>query len=167
MFLHAAGIPMLRIGFGYDAHRLAEGRTLILGGVQIPHDLGLYGHSDADVLTHAVIDAVLGAMAMGDIGRHFPDTDPQYRGVSSVKLLSQVAAWAADRGFRISNLDASIVAERPRLVPFIPDMVKNLADACGCGTDAVNVKATTTEGMGFCGTGQGMAAYAVVSMVRE
>jgi len=158
---------VFRIGFGYDAHRLTEGRALILGGVPIPHALGLSGHSDADVLTHAVIDAALGAIGMGDIGRHFPDTDPQYEGISSIKLLSEVAAWASDRGYRINNLDATIVAENPRLAPFVPNMEKALADALGCAKDGINIKATTTEGMGFCGTGQGMAAYAVISMVRK
>lgn len=157
---------MLRIGFGYDAHRLTVGRDLILGGVRIPYALGLSGHSDADVLTHAVIDAVLGAMAMGDIGRHFPDTDPQYRDISSTKLLSQAVAWASDRGYRLHNLDATVVAQKPRLAPFVPDMEKNLAEAFGRDLGEINVKATTTEGMGFCGTGEGMAAYAVITMAR-
>ena len=158
---------MYRIGFGYDAHRLVEGRALILGGVVIPHDLGLSGHSDADVLTHAVIDALIGALGEGDIGRHFPDTDAAYKGISSMTLLRNAASLAADAGYRLNNLDATIVAEKPKLAAYLPEMENITADALSCATDRVNIKATTTEGMGFCGTGEGMAAYAVVTLIRE
>ena len=156
---------MFRIGFGYDAHRLIEGRPLILGGMEIPHDAGLEGHSDADVLTHAVIDAVIGALAMGDIGRHFPDTDPAYRGVASISLLRQVMAWVRHDEFQLNNLDATIVAQGPKLAPFLTDMREKLAEALEANIKQVNVKATTTEKMGFCGREEGMAAYAVVSIV--
>lgn len=158
---------MIRIGFGYDAHRLVEGRALILGGVDIPYELGLSGHSDADVLTHAVIDALIGALGHGDIGRHFPDTNEAYRGISSMALLREVASRAAGEGYRLNNLDATIVAEKPKLAPYLPEMESMTADALSCTEDRVNVKATTTEGMGFCGTGEGMAAYAVVTLVRD
>jgi 2-C-methyl-D-erythritol 2,4-cyclodiphosphate synthase len=158
---------LIRIGFGYDAHRLVEGRDLILGGVVIPHDLGPAGHSDADVLTHAVIDAVIGAMGEGDIGRHFPDTDAAYSGISSMTLLRDVAARAADAGYRLNNLDATIVAEKPKLAAHLPDMERLTADALSCTKDRVNIKATTTEGMGFCGAGEGMAAYAVVTLIFQ
>jgi len=156
---------LFRIGFGYDAHRLIDGRTLIIGGVEIPHDAGLEGHSDADVLTHAVIDAVIGALALGDIGQHFPDTDPAYRGVSSISMLRQVMAWVRRDGFQLNNLDATIVAQRPKLMPFLTDMREKLAEALEAGIKQVNVKATTTERMGFCGQEEGIAAYAVVSIV--
>jgi len=145
---------LFRIGFGYDAHRLIEGLPLILGGVE-----------DADVLTHAVIDAVIGALALGDIGRHFPDTDPAYRGMASISMLRQVMAWVRRDGFQLNNLDATIVAQRPRLEPFLMDMRKKLAEALEAGIKQVNVKATTTEKMGFCGREEGMEAYAVVSIV--
>jgi 2-C-methyl-D-erythritol 2,4-cyclodiphosphate synthase len=156
---------LFRIGFGYDAHRLIEGLPLILGGVEIPHDAGLEGHSDADVLTHAVIDAVLGALALGDIGQHFPDTDPAYRGVASISMLKQVMAWMKRDGFQLNNLDATIVAQRPKLMPFLTDMREKLAEALEARIKQVNVKATTTERMGFCGQEEGIAAYAVVSIV--
>ncbi len=156
---------MFRIGFGYDAHRLIEGRPLILGGVEIPHDAGLKGHSDADVLTHAVIDAVIGALALGDIGQHFPDTDPAYRGVSSISMLRQVTAWVRRDGYQLNNLDATIVAQRPKLMPFLTDMREKLTEALETDITQINVKATTTEKMGFCGHEEGIAAYAVVSIV--
>ena len=151
----------MRIGHGYDVHRLKEGRKLILGGVEIPWNLGLDGHSDADVLLHAVIDALLGAAALGDIGKWFPDTDPQYRGISSMELLRQVAALLRERGYRVGNVDVTVVAQRPKLLPHIPQMRDNLARMLDVTADRINVKATTEEGLGFTGTGEGMAAHAV------
>ncbi len=156
----------MRIGLGYDAHRLVEGRRLVLGGVAIPHPLGLLGHSDADVLSHAVGDALLGAAAAGDLGTHFPDSDPAYKDISSLVLLEKIAALVKARGFKPVNVDATIVAEKPRLAPHIPAMVANLAAALGLPPEAVNVKATTTEQMGFTGKGEGLAAYAV-ALVEE
>lgn len=153
---------MVRIGQGYDVHRLTGGRKLIIGGVDIPYGLGLLGHSDADVLLHAICDAVLGALGEGDIGRHFPDSDPAYRGISSLKLLREVMSLARARGYRIGNLDATVVAQAPRLAPYIRKMVENIAAACGADVDRVNVKATTTEELGFEGRGEGISAQAVV-----
>ncbi len=152
----------MRVGHGYDAHRLVAGRALILGGVEIPYHLGLEGHSDADVLSHAVGDALLGAMAAGDLGTHFPDRDPAYKGISSIVLLRRIMAMVESRGLTPVNVDATIVAQRPRLAPYIPQMVGNIAAALGLSRDAVNVKATTTEGMGFAGREEGIAAHAVV-----
>ena len=152
---------MLRIGHGYDVHRLVEGRRLILGGVEVPHTLGLLGHSDADVLTHAVMDALLGAAGLGDIGRHFPDTDPAYAGADSLKLLDHVVELLGARGWQVGNVDATILAQRPKLAPHIPRMRANLATRMGIREDRVNVKATTEEGLGFTGAGEGMAAHAV------
>jgi len=152
----------VRVGIGYDAHRLVEGRRLILGGVEIPYHLGLLGHSDADVLCHAVGDALLGAAGAGDLGTHFPDKDPAYKNISSLILLERIMALVEARGLRPVNLDATLVAQRPRLAPHIPRMAANLAAALGLEGDAVNVKATTTEGMGFAGREEGIAAYAVV-----
>lgn len=151
----------MRIGHGYDVHRLKEGRKLILGGVEIPWELGLDGHSDADVLIHAVMDALLGAAALGDIGKWFPDTDPQYRGISSVLLLQRVAALLRERGYRVGNVDVTVIAQRPKLLPHIPKMRDNLARALDVELDQINIKATTEEGLGFTGTGEGMAAHAV------
>ncbi len=151
----------MRIGHGYDVHRLKAGRKLILGGVEIPWELGLDGHSDADVLIHAVMDALLGAAALGDIGKWFPDTDPQYRGISSMVLLQRVTALLRERGYRVGNVDVTVIAQRPKLLPHIPQMRENLAAALEIGTERVNVKATTEEGLGFTGTGEGMAAHAV------
>ena len=151
----------MRIGHGYDVHRLAEGRKLILGGVDIPWERGLLGHSDADVLTHAVMDALLGAAGLGDIGKHFPDTDPAYAGVDSLKLLAHVAALLREKGFSVSNVDATVLAQRPKLAPHIPQIRDNLARVMGVAPDQVNVKATTEEGLGFTGSGEGMAAHAV------
>jgi len=156
----------IRIGTGYDVHRLVEGRKLILGGVDIPHDKGLLGHSDADVLLHAVCDALLGAAGLGDIGVHFPDTDQKYRGISSIALLQEVVAKLSGQGLRVNNLDATIIAERPKLAPHIPAMVKNIAGAVNTDASAVNIKATTTEGLGFAGRGEGIAATAVCTLVR-
>ena len=150
-----------RIGHGYDVHRLAEGRRLILGGVDIPWERGLLGHSDADVLTHAVMDALLGAAGLGDIGRHFPDTDPAYAGADSLKLLAYVVALLRERGFTVGNVDATVLAQRPKLAPHIPQMRDNLARTMEVGPEQVNVKATTEEGLGFTGSGDGMAAHAV------
>ena len=156
---------MFRIGFGYDAHRLVESRSLILGGVEIPHQLGLEGHSDADVLTHAIIDAVIGALGMGDIGQHFPDTDPAYRGVASLSMLRRVMTWVKRDGLRINNLDATIVAERPKLASYLPAMKEGIAEALEASIDQINLKATTTERLGFCGRNEGMEAFAVVSLM--
>jgi 2-C-methyl-D-erythritol 2,4-cyclodiphosphate synthase len=156
----------MRIGHGYDVHRLVEGRKLILGGVDIPYEKGLLGHSDADVLLHAISDAILGAIGEGDIGRHFPDTDPRYKGADSLKLLAHVMKLAEDKGFRLGNLDATIVAQRPKLAPHIPLMRQNIAGVLSAEIDRVNVKATTTEELGFAGRGEGIAAYAVALMEK-
>ena len=151
----------MRIGHGYDVHRLVEGRALSLGGVNIPFEKGLLGHSDADVLTHAVMDALLGAAALGDIGRHFPDSDPAYKGADSLALARKVEKLLHARNYRIGNVDATILAQAPKLAPHIPQMRENLALALGIPTDAVSVKATTEEGLGFTGKGEGIAAHAV------
>ena len=151
----------MRIGHGYDVHRLADGRKCIIGGVEIAHERGLLGHSDADVLTHAVMDALLGALALGDIGKHFPDIDPRYAGADSIALLRHVAALVRDRGYRLGNLDATVLAQAPKLAPHIELMRENLAAAIGCETDCVSVKATTEEGLGFTGTKEGIAAHCV------
>ena len=151
----------MRIGHGYDVHRLVEGRKLILGGVNIPYEKGLLGHSDADVLTHAVMDALLGAAALGDIGKHFPDSDPAYKGADSLALAREVAKLLKAQNYRVGNVDATILAQAPKLAPHIPQMRENLALALGIPTDAVSVKATTEEGLGFTGTGEGIAAHAV------
>lgn len=156
----------VRIGHGYDVHRLVEGRRLILGGVDVPWERGLLGHSDADVLTHAVMDALLGAAGLGDIGRHFPDTDPAYAGADSLKLLAHVTALLRERGFTVGNVDATVLAQRPKLAPHIPQMRDNLAQAMGVDPSQVNVKATTEEGLGFTGSGEGMAAHAVALIER-
>ncbi len=150
----------MRVGNGYDAHRLVKDRKLILGGVTVPYEKGLLGHSDADVLTHAVCDALLGAAALGDIGRNFPDNDDQYRGISSLKLLSKVNEMILGKGYRIGNIDATVIAEQPKLQEYIPVMRENLAASLKVEPSQVNIKATTTEGMGFTGTGQGIAAWA-------
>ena len=151
----------MRIGHGYDVHRLVEGRRLILGGVEIPSERGLLGHSDADVLTHAVMDALLGAAALGDIGKLFPDTDPTYAGADSVELLKKVTALLTENGYALCNLDCTVLAQAPKLAPYIPAMRENLANACGAAVSAVSVKATTEEGLGFTGSGEGIAAHAV------
>jgi 2-C-methyl-D-erythritol 2,4-cyclodiphosphate synthase len=158
---------MMRIGHGYDVHCLVEGRKLILGGVDIPWERGLLGHSDADVLLHAISDAILGAIGEGDIGRHFPDTDPRYKGADSLKLLGHVMGLADARGYRLGNLDATIVAQRPKLAPHIQRMRGNIAAVLDADPDRVNVKATTTEGLGFAGRGEGIAAYAVALLVKK
>ena len=151
----------MRIGHGYDVHRLVENRKLILGGVDIPHEKGLLGHSDADVLAHAIADALLGAAAMGDIGKLFPDTDPAFEGADSLKLLAEVVRRLHEAGYRIGNIDATVLAQRPKLSPHILQMRQNLADACGVEVDRVSVKATTEERLGFTGTEEGIAAHAV------
>lgn len=151
----------MRIGHGYDVHRLVEGRPLILGGVHIPYEKGLLGHSDADVLLHAVSDALLGAAGLGDIGKHFPDTDPQYKGADSMELLRVVVSRVLEKGYRISNIDVTMIAQKPKLRPHIEAMEQNIAAAVGIGADRVNVKATTEEQLGFTGTGEGMRCHAV------
>jgi len=157
----------MRIGLGFDAHPLVPGRPLILGGVTIPYHLGLMGHSDADVLTHAIGDALLGAVGAGDLGTHFPDRDPAYKNISSLVLLEKIVAMVKERGYRPVNVDATVVAQAPRLAPHIPGMVGKLAATLGLAPAAVNVKATTTEQMGFAGRGEGMAAYAVVLVTKK
>ena len=152
----------LRIGHGYDVHRLVEGRKLILGGVEIPWEKGLLGHSDADVLVHAVMDALTGAARLGDIGKLFPDTDPAYAGISSLKLLSEVGRLLGEKGFAVLNIDATLLAQAPKVGPYKQMMAENIAAALGIGPERVNVKATTEEGLGFTGDGSGMAAHAVV-----
>ena len=151
----------MRIGHGYDVHRLVEGRPLILGGVNIPYEKGLLGHSDADVLLHAVSDALLGAAGLGDIGKHFPDTDPQYKGADSLELLRVVVSRVTGKGYRISNIDVTMIAQKPKLRPHIEAMEQNIAVAVGIPADRVNVKATTEEQLGFTGTGEGMRCHAV------
>lgn len=151
----------MRIGHGYDVHRLVEGRKLILGGVDIPWEMGLDGHSDADVVVHAIMDALLGAAAAGDIGKLFPDTDPQYKDISSLLLLEYVGKHLLGLGWTVGNIDATIVAQRPKLAPHIPQMVQNVAETLNIPTDRVNIKATTEEGLGFTGKGDGIAAHAV------
>jgi len=157
---------MTRIGIGYDVHRLVDGRKLMIGGVGIPYEKGLLGYSDADVLLHAICDALLGAAGLGDIGRHFPDTDPRFKGISSLALLGEVSRLLGEAGYRVNNLDATIVAERPKMSPHIPQMTANIAAAVNVDQGAVNVKATTTEGLGFAGKGEGVAAYAVCTIAR-
>lgn len=152
----------MRVGQGFDVHRLVAGRRLVIGGVEIAHDKGLLGHSDADVLLHAICDALLGAAGLGDIGRHFPDTDSRYKDIDSRALLRHVVALLAERGHRIVNVDATIVAEAPRMAPHIPGMVANIAADCAVDPASVNVKATTTETLGFTGRGEGIAAQAIV-----
>lgn len=151
----------VRIGTGYDVHRLVEERRLILGGVEIPYEKGLLGHSDADVLVHAVMDAMLGAVALGDIGKHFPDSDPQYKGISSMKLLEHVTGLLKRHGYSVVNIDATVIAQRPKLAAYIPQMKENIAAVIGVDADCVNVKATTEEGLGFTGEGLGIASQAV------
>lgn len=151
----------MRIGHGYDVHRLVEGRALILGGVEIPWHLGLDGHSDADVLLHAVTDALLGAAAMGDIGKLFPDHDPQYKGISSLVLLKRAWERISEKGYKLGNLDVTVIAQKPKLLPYIPKMVENTAKVLGADVDQINIKATTEEHLGFTGREEGIAAHAV------
>jgi 2-C-methyl-D-erythritol 2,4-cyclodiphosphate synthase len=158
---------MFRIGFGYDAHRLIAGRPMILGGVQIPYEFGLEGHSDADVLVHSLIDAILGALGKGDIGMHFPDNDPVYKGIDSMLLLKKVMELAKQDGYAINNADNTIVAQRPKLAPHMQAMKERLSEVLEISAGRLNIKATTTEGMGFCGRAEGIAAYSVVSLVKN
>ncbi|MCK8816233.1 2-C-methyl-D-erythritol 2,4-cyclodiphosphate synthase [Natroniella sulfidigena] len=154
----------MKVGLGYDVHRLAEGEELILGGVEIDHSLGLVGHSDADVLLHAIKDALLGAIGAGDIGSHFPDDDPQYRGISSLLLLDQVMDSVLEAGFEVNNLDTVIIAQQPKLAPYLPEMKNKIAQRLQVEVEQVNLKATTTERLGFIGQGEGIAAQAIVSI---
>ena len=158
---------MIRIGHGYDVHRLTENRKLILGGVTIPYEKGLLGHSDADVLLHAVSDSLLGAAALGDIGKHFPDTDLQYKGADSRVLLRQVVTLIKERGYVVGNIDATVIAQRPKLASYIGKMIENIAMDCNVDKDAVNVKATTEEGLGFSGEGLGISAHAVCTIYKN
>ena len=155
----------MRIGMGYDVHRLTEGRPLILGGVEIPYEKGLLGHSDADVLLHAIMDALLGAAALGDIGAHFPDTDPAYKGISSLRLLEHVGQLLEENNYVIGNIDATIIAQRPKMAPHIPAMREHVARVLGISLDQVNIKATTEEGLGFTGTGEGISSQAVCALL--
>lgn len=157
----------MRVGMGYDVHQLVEGRDLILGGVRIPHSLGLLGHSDADVLLHAVMDALLGAAALGDIGKHFPDTDPAYKGISSIRLLEHVRGLLEEKGYVVGNIDATIIAQKPKLRPYIEEMEQNIAGTLGISSDQVNVKATTEEGLGFSGREEGIAAQAIIFLDKS
>lgn len=157
----------MRIGHGYDVHRFAEGRRLVVGGVEIPFEMGLLGHSDADVLLHAVCDAMLGAAALGDIGKHFPDTDERFKNIDSVILLKKTAELLAERNFFVTNIDATVIAQFPKMSPYICDMRKNIAECVGTETDCVNVKATTEEGLGFTGNGEGIAAHAVCLIEKK
>lgn len=157
----------MRIGHGYDVHRLVEGRKLIMGGVDIPWEKGLLGHSDADVLLHAISDAILGAIGEGDIGKHFPDTDQAYKGADSLKLLERVMQLADGKGWRLGNLDATIIAQQPKMAPHISTMRRNIATVLNATVDQINVKATTEEGLGFSGRGEGISAHAVVLMVAK
>lgn len=156
----------MRIGHGYDVHRLIEGRKCIIGGVDVPHEKGLLGHSDADVLLHAIMDAVLGAMAVGDIGKLFPDSDPAYKGADSLALTRRVAEVMSEKGYRLGNIDATVIAQAPKLAPHIPAMRQNIASAFGTDVDRISVKATTEEGLGFTGTGEGISAHAVCLLER-
>ncbi|GIP01335.1 2-C-methyl-D-erythritol 2,4-cyclodiphosphate synthase [Paenibacillus lautus] len=157
---------MIRVGQGFDVHQLVEGRPCIIGGVTIPYDKGLLGHSDADVLLHAVTDAILGALGLGDIGRHFPDNDPAFKDADSLKLLEQVWVMAKERGYRLGNIDSTIIAQKPKMASYIPQMAEVIAKALDAEVDQVNVKATTTEQLGFTGRGEGIAAQSVVCLVK-
>lgn len=158
---------MFRVGQGFDVHQLVEGRPCIIGGVTIPYEKGLLGHSDADVLLHTISDAILGALGLGDIGRHFPDTDPAYKDADSVKLLERVWEMAKERGYRLGNLDATIIAQRPKMAPYIPQMVEVIARTLESDAGLINVKATTTEQLGFTGRGEGIAAQCIVGLVSD
>ncbi|MEE1032644.1 MAG: 2-C-methyl-D-erythritol 2,4-cyclodiphosphate synthase [Ruminococcus sp.] len=157
----------MRVGLGYDVHKLVEGRDLILGGVNIPWELGLLGHSDADVVVHAIMDALLGAAALRDIGRHFPDTDPQYKGISSILLLQKVGELLEEKGYEIVNIDATIIAQKPKLLPYIDTMIENVANTLHLSVDQVNIKATTEEGLGFTGTLQGISSQAICAISKK
>lgn len=154
----------MRVGMGYDVHKLMEGRELIIGGVKIPHTLGLLGHSDADVLLHAIMDALLGAAGLWDIGKHFPDTDSQYKGISSIKLLGHVAKLIEEKGYIVENIDATIIAQKPKMRPYIEQMEQNVANVLCISVDQINIKATTEEGLGFTGAEEGISAQAICSL---
>ena len=156
----------MRVGLGYDVHKLVEGRKLIIGGVDIPHEKGLLGHSDADVLTHAVMDSILGALALGDIGKHFPDTDERFKGADSIKLLEHVYTLITEMGYKINNIDCTIIAQSPKMAPHIQKMKENFAKALNTDIDNINVKATTEEGLGFTGTKEGISAQSVCTVVK-
>ena len=156
----------MRVGMGYDVHKLVEDRELIVGGVTIPYEKGLLGHSDADVLLHAIMDALLGAAALGDIGKHFPDSDERYKGISSIKLLEHVGALLEEKMYVIENIDATIIAQRPKMLPHIPQMIKNIADTLKINENQVNVKATTEEGLGFTGAGEGISSQAICAIEK-
>lgn len=158
---------MIRVGQGFDVHQLVEDRPCIIGGVTIPYEKGLLGHSDADVLLHAVTDAILGALALGDIGKHFPDTDPEFKDADSLKLLLHIWEMAKERGYRLGNIDCTIIAQKPKMAPYIPQMVEVISRALDADIDQVNVKATTTEQLGFTGRGEGVAAQSVVCLVKD
>ncbi len=155
----------MRVGTGYDVHRLVEGRALILGGVEIPYEKGLLGHSDADVIVHAIMDALLGAAALGDIGQHFPDTDPEWEGASSIAMLAQVGKLLEEHNYMIENIDSTIIAQRPKLMPYLPQMRENVAQALGLEIDQVSIKATTEEKLGFTGSGEGISAQAICCLI--
>lgn len=155
----------MRVGLGYDVHKLVEGRKLIMGGVEIPHEKGLLGHSDADVLLHAIMDSVLGALALGDIGKHFPDTDERFKGADSIKLLEHVHTLISEKGYKINNIDSTIIAQRPKMAPHIEQMRVNIAKALNTSIDNINVKATTEEGLGFTGSGEGISSQSICSLV--
>ena len=157
----------MRVGMGYDVHKLTEGRELILGGVKIPWEMGLLGHSDADVVVHAIMDAILGAAALRDIGRHFPDTDPQYKGISSILLLRKVGEFLKEKGYYIVNIDATIIAQKPKLLPYMDTMIENVAEALELSADQVNIKATTEEGLGFTGSLQGISSQAICAIEKR
>ena len=157
----------MRVGFGYDSHRFVEGRSLVLGGTEIPHEEGLLGHSDADVLLHAICDAILGSIAEGDIGKHFPDEDPAYKGISSLKLLKDVQDIVDKKGFYVNNLDSTVVLEKPKLRGYIHEMIVNIATVLNIPANMANIKATSNEGMGFIGRGEGVAAFAVVTVRKK
>ncbi len=160
-------LPIIRVGNGYDVHRLVEGRKLILGGVDVPHAMGLDGHSDADALVHALCDALLGALGAGDIGKYFPNTDPKWKGISSLHLLKEVMRMCREKGFELANADSMIVAQKPKLAPYISEMKKNIASILDVETDQINIKATTTEKLGFAGREEGISAYAVALLVKN
>lgn len=156
----------IRIGHGYDVHKLVENRDLIIGGVKIPYNLGLLGHSDADVLLHAVCDALLGAACLGDIGKHFPDSDPKYKGIDSMLLLKHVVTLLTSMGYSVNNIDVTLIAQKPKMSPYIPDMCKNISSCCNISVDRVNVKATTEEELGFTGRGEGISAHCVALIFK-
>jgi 2-C-methyl-D-erythritol 2,4-cyclodiphosphate synthase len=158
---------MMRVGFGFDVHKMVNGRKLIIGGVEIPHDKGLLGHSDADVLLHAICDALLGAAALGDIGKHFPDTDLRFKGISSLDLLRQVINLLSEKGYSIGNIDATLVLEKPKIAPYVDAMRRKIAEVLHITVDQISIKATTNEGMGFIGTEEGAVAYAVTTIIKS